>query len=183
MQYKIVNVDSVLFLEQRVAHYISEGWIPQGGVCVITEDELNCHIRRYIQAMIKNEGQMFSTIYNPPIKKPLFKHNRQDKTRSRKAKLLMAELQAYIQYEIDMEILNEAQMTQLPPMSNEQFALWIASVKYSVSRDVISIADKYYEWLESKKPKQAEIKHYLNGVEVPEPYWDQLNKIQDRWDT
>jgi hypothetical protein len=28
--------------------------------------------------------------------------------RSRKAKLLMAELQAYIQYEIDMEILNEA---------------------------------------------------------------------------
>ena len=126
---------------------------------------------------------MFSTIYNPPIKKPLFKHNRQDKTRSRKAKLLMAELQAYIQYEIDMEILNEAQMTQLPPMNNEQFALWIASVKYSVSRDVISIADKYYEWLESKKPKQAEIKHYLNGVEVPEPYWDQLNKIQDRWDT
>ena len=126
---------------------------------------------------------MFSTIYNPPIKKPLFKHNRQDKTRSRKAKLLRAELQAYIQYEIDMEILNEAQMTQLPPMSNEQFALWIASVKYSVSRDVISIADKYYEWLESKKPKQAEIKHYLNGVEVPEPYWDQLNKIQDRWHT
>jgi hypothetical protein len=42
-------------------------------------------------------------------------------------------------------------MTQLPPMSNEQFALWIASVKYSVSRDVISIADKYYEWLESKR--------------------------------
>ena len=56
MKYKIVNVDSVLFLEERVTHYISEGWIPQGGVCVITEDELNCHIRRYIQAMIKNEG-------------------------------------------------------------------------------------------------------------------------------
>ena len=29
-----------------------------------------------------------------------------------------------------------------------------------------------FEWLESKKPKQAEIKHYLNGVEVPEPYWE-----------
>ena len=49
---------------------------------------------------------MFSTTYEPPIKKPLFKHNRQDKTRSRKAKLLMVELQAYIQHEIDMEILN-----------------------------------------------------------------------------
>ena len=70
-------------------------------------------------------------------------------------------------------------MTQLPPMSNEQFALWIASAKYSISRDVISIADKYYEWLESKKPKQAEIKHYLNGVEVPEQYWNKLNKTKD----
>ena len=40
-------------------------------------------------------------------------------------------------------------MTQ-QPMTNEQFALWIASAKYSVSRDVINIADKYYEWLESK---------------------------------
>ena len=49
MQYKIVNVDSVLFLEERVAHYIKEGWIPQGGVCVISEDGL----RRYIQAMTK----------------------------------------------------------------------------------------------------------------------------------
>jgi hypothetical protein len=50
MKYRIVNVDTVLFLEQRVAQYISEGWIPQGGVCVITEDGL----RRYIQAMIKH---------------------------------------------------------------------------------------------------------------------------------
>jgi hypothetical protein len=38
----------------------------------------------------------------------------------------------------------------LPTMSNEQFALYIASVKYSTSRDVINIAEKYYEWLESK---------------------------------
>jgi len=67
-------------------------------------------------------------------------------------------------------------MNQQQPMTNEQFALWIASAKYSVSRDVINIADKYYEWLESKKPQQAELKHYLNGVEVPEQYWDQLNK-------
>ena len=39
-------------------------------------------------------------------------------------------------------------------MSNEQFALYIASLKYSSSRDVIVIAEKYYEWLESnhKKP-------------------------------
>jgi Arc/MetJ-type ribon-helix-helix transcriptional regulator len=58
----------------------------------------------------------------------------------------------------------------IPQMTNEQFALWIASTKYSNSSDVIRIADKYYEWLESKKPQQAELKHYLNGVEVPEQY-------------
>lgn len=49
---------------------------------------------------------MLSTIYNPPIKKSLFKHSRYYKTHSRRSKLLMAELQAYIQYEIDMEILD-----------------------------------------------------------------------------
>ena len=49
---------------------------------------------------------MLSTIYNPPIKKPLFKHSRYYKTLSRKSKLLRAEMQAYIQYEIDMEILD-----------------------------------------------------------------------------
>ena len=49
---------------------------------------------------------MFSTIYNPAIKKPLFKHSRYYKTLSRKSKLLRAEMQAYIQYEIDMEILD-----------------------------------------------------------------------------
>ncbi len=64
----------------------------------------------------------------------------------------------------------------IPQMNNEQFALWIASIKFTNSSDVVRIADKYYEWLESKKPKQAEIKHYLNGVEVPDQYWDQLNK-------
>ena len=52
MQYKIVNTDTVLFLEQRVTHYMSEGWIPQGGVCVTLEDGA----RRYYQALIKNEG-------------------------------------------------------------------------------------------------------------------------------
>jgi len=50
---------------------------------------------------------MISTIYNPAIKKPLFKHSRYYKTLSRKSKLLMAKLQAYIQYEIDTEILNK----------------------------------------------------------------------------
>jgi hypothetical protein len=50
---------------------------------------------------------MFSTTYNPAINKPLFKHSRYYKTLSRKSKLLMAKLQAYIQYEIDMEILNK----------------------------------------------------------------------------
>ena len=49
---------------------------------------------------------MFSSVYDPIVKKPLFKHSRQDKTRSRRSKLLMAELQSYIQYEIDMELLH-----------------------------------------------------------------------------
>ena len=38
----------------------------------------------------------------------------------------------------------------IPQMTNEQFALWIASIKYSLSRDVVNIAGIYYEWLESK---------------------------------
>ena len=63
----------------------------------------------------------------------------------------------------------------IPQMTNEQFALWIASAKHSTTSDIIKIADKYYEWLESKKPKSAEIKHYLNGVEVPTSHQDQLN--------
>jgi hypothetical protein len=54
----------------------------------------------------------------------------------------------------------------IPQMNNEQFALWIASIKFTHSNDVIRIADKYYEWLESKKPQQAELKHYINGVEL-----------------
>ena len=60
------------------------------------------------QAYIDNikQWQMLSTIYNPAIKKPLFKHSRYYKTLSRKSKLLMAKLQAYIQYEIDTEILD-----------------------------------------------------------------------------
>jgi len=51
MQYRIVNVDSISFLEERIAQHISEGWTPQGGVCVITEDGA----RRYIQAMIRKK--------------------------------------------------------------------------------------------------------------------------------
>jgi hypothetical protein len=43
----------------------------------------------------------------------------------------------------------------IPQMTNEQFALWIASAKYSNSSDVVRIADKYYEWLESKHSKSG----------------------------
>ena len=57
-------------------------------------------------------------------------------------------------------------MNQQPTMTNEQFALQTALAKYSNPSDVIRIADKYYEWLESKKPQQAELKHYINGVEL-----------------
>ena len=42
-------------------------------------------------------------------------------------------------------------MTQQQPMTNEQFALYIASAKFSLSRDVVNIAEIYYEWLESKR--------------------------------
>ena len=41
-------------------------------------------------------------------------------------------------------------MTQ-QPMTNEQIALRIASEKFTNSSDVIRIADRYYEWLESKR--------------------------------
>ena len=61
---------------------------------------------RTINRVLKNLKQMLSTIYNPPIRKSLFKHSRYYKTLSRKSKLLRAEMQAYIQYEIDMEILD-----------------------------------------------------------------------------
>jgi hypothetical protein len=50
MQYRIVNVDSVSFLEERIAQYISEGWTPQGGVCVCLGSGGGL---RYYQAMIK----------------------------------------------------------------------------------------------------------------------------------
>jgi hypothetical protein len=51
MQYRIVNVDSVSFLEERIKQYISEGWTPQGGVCVCYEGgDL-----RYYQAMIRKK--------------------------------------------------------------------------------------------------------------------------------
>ena len=36
-------------------------------------------------------------------------------------------------------------------MTNEQFALRIASEKFSIPSDVIMIADRYYEWLENKR--------------------------------
>ena len=75
-------------------------------------------IQSLIDELKNIQQQMFSTIYNPAIKKPLFKHSRYYKTLSRKSKLLMAELQAYIQYEIDMEILNEGQMTDINELTN-----------------------------------------------------------------
>ena len=52
MKYAVINVDTITFLNQRVAQYISEGWIPQGGVCVCYEGG----DIRYYQAMIKNKG-------------------------------------------------------------------------------------------------------------------------------
>jgi hypothetical protein len=51
MQYKIVSTDTISFLEERVAHYISAGWIPQGGISITLEDGLI----RYYQAMIRKQ--------------------------------------------------------------------------------------------------------------------------------
>ena len=62
-------------------------------------------------------------------------------------------------------------------MTNEQFALWIAT--QMIHSNLFETGDAVYKWLESKKPQQAELKHYLNGVEVPEQYWDKLNKTKD----
>jgi len=46
-------------------------------------------------------------------------------------------------------------MTQQQPMTNEQFALRIATEKYSNPSDSIRIADRYYEWLESKRNRSG----------------------------
>jgi hypothetical protein len=46
-------------------------------------------------------------------------------------------------------------MTQQQPMTNEQFALRIATEKYSNPSDSIRIADRYYEWLESKRKRSG----------------------------
>jgi hypothetical protein len=46
-------------------------------------------------------------------------------------------------------------MTQQQPMTNEQFALYIASAKFSLSRDVVNVAEIYYDWLESKRNRSG----------------------------
>lgn len=43
-------------------------------------------------------------------------------------------------------------------LTNEQFALWMAT--QVTHQKLIDTADYLYDWLESKKPKQAEIKYY-----------------------
>ncbi len=48
-KYRIINTDTISFLEERVEHYAQLGWIPQGGICVSYQ---NGHIRFY-QALIK----------------------------------------------------------------------------------------------------------------------------------
>lgn len=45
-------------------------------------------------------------------------------------------------------------------MTNEQFALWIAT--QMIHSNLFEKADQVYEWLENKKPQQAELRHYIN---------------------
>jgi predicted HTH transcriptional regulator len=53
-------------------------------------------------------------------------------------------------------------------MSNEQFALYIASLKYSSANDVTKIAEAYYKWLESnrKKPGYQELRHMREDIKL-----------------
>lgn len=57
-----------------------------------------------------------------------------------------------------------------PTMTNEQFALWIAIKMERHVKSYTEMAEEYYEWLESKKLKQGEIKYYRNGIEIPNPH-------------
>jgi hypothetical protein len=49
MQYRVINVDTISSLERRVTEFISEGWIPQGGICTCYEGGN----LRFYQVMIK----------------------------------------------------------------------------------------------------------------------------------
>jgi hypothetical protein len=49
MQYRVINVDTISFLERRVTEFINEGWIPQGGICTCYEGGN----LRFYQVMIK----------------------------------------------------------------------------------------------------------------------------------
>jgi hypothetical protein len=42
-------------------------------------------------------------------------------------------------------------MNQQQPMSNEQFALWVALKMPLHTRSYTEMAEEYYEWLESKR--------------------------------
>jgi hypothetical protein len=57
------------------------------------------------------------------------------------------------------------------PMTNEQFALRIASEKFSIPSDVIMIADRYYEWLESKRKEP--------GYDIFEAMQAKIKKTKD----
>jgi hypothetical protein len=60
-------------------------------------------------------------------------------------------------------------MTQQQPMTNEQFALRIATEKYSNPSDSIRIADRYYEWLETKRKKPG---LPIPNTTIPQPDYD-----------
>lgn len=48
MQYKIVSASSVDVLEASVQAQIENGWIPQGGICVVRRDTRFA----FVQAMV-----------------------------------------------------------------------------------------------------------------------------------
>jgi hypothetical protein len=57
----------------------------------------------------------------------------------------------------------------IPQMTNEQFALWIASTKGYNPSDMKRIADDYYEWLETKRKKPG---LPIPNTTIPQPDYD-----------
>lgn len=53
IKYKIIAAESLGYLEESVNDHIKKGWIPQGGVCVVNND--NDHPNKVCQALIFKE--------------------------------------------------------------------------------------------------------------------------------
>lgn len=57
MEYKIINASDIMQMEKTVAMRIADGWMPQGGISVISEKEgmLGIEKRIFFQAMVRHD--------------------------------------------------------------------------------------------------------------------------------